>query len=515
MEILWSKEDIVVSKNGVLLLNKAASKRFYEVYKDKIDSKYANNLFPVEFAQKAYNICPRNIEDILGKIKNDDEIVYEEYKKFFSVKQPDYISFFNFLYSISKLLDKNVTIDEMKIFGFRLNKTLFKKYEENFSRFVKLKDGDLLSVLNNECNSLDDFLDILNIVKLFDINSIEINLDLIDNWLLENGYYSLNYAKEFKEFIGKLSKDTENYYFGKTIAKYLFTKYDIKSFVNSSISIEEQIKIISNFDNTPEYLFKIASILNKEDGISNEELVNYAIFLKRRFKIDYEENSLKFFIRLPYENSPVQLTNLLDDAENLFDLLNLLQLPIIYNFEASELDMNALDNWFSNKKYYDTSMLKKLKTKFLEELKTCPRDYFSSQTVIMFLESKINELEKNKNDENDKNIDIDDSLKIVKRYKPVTDKKKKKLVASMLFGTGIIASFYLTIIKEENPINVISNCVSTFTKYGDGNIEFKMILNSVGDLIEYFTSILLIGIGGVLSSRYSEETEINVKKKVK
>lgn len=514
MKVLWSKDDIIISKSGVSLLNKEASKRFYVVYKDKIDAKYADYLFPVDMAQKAYESCPRSVSEILGKSIGDEEKILSEYEKRFLNKTPDIKEFFEFLYSIPKLLNRKVDLEELKKFGSKLNKSLFDLNEEIFSIYVLINDNNFSFILENNCNNLYDLLNVLNVLKKVNTNPYDISCELIDSWLLKNKYYTLELKNEFIKFIEILSNKQDAYYMSNELLKYLNSKYDIKSLNDYGISVEEQINIVSNFDNTPEYLFKLASVLNKEDGISKEELIKYALFIKKKFNVDYEENSLKFFVRLPYEKNPVQLTNLLDDTNNLYDLLKLLQLPIIYNFDVCELNMKELNNWFDKHGYYEIKKYKILENKFLSELKTCPKDYYSSQIITMFLETKIKEIQKN-NISSENQTEKDEHLKILKRYKPVTDTKKKKLIGAMLFGTGIIACFYLIVIREENPVTVIPNCVSTFKKYGESNVDFKTLLNSIGDLVKYFTAIATSCVGGNIILKCSDEDKLKQKKKVK
>lgn len=112
-----------------------------------------------------------------------------------------------------------------------------------------------------------------------------------------------------------------------------------------------------------------------------------------------------------------------------------------------------------------------------------------------------------KKDESEKNNN-EDSFTIKKRRKPKTKQDIKKFIYATLAGAGIISCLYLTIVLGRNPINVIKNCVSTFTALFKGNSTLAALGASMGNLTTYFGSaILALGSGSKLGKLISSEED--------
>lgn len=112
-----------------------------------------------------------------------------------------------------------------------------------------------------------------------------------------------------------------------------------------------------------------------------------------------------------------------------------------------------------------------------------------------------------KKDESEKNNN-EESFKIKKRRKPKTKQDIKKFIYATLAGAGIISCLYLTIVLGRNPINVIKNCVSTFTALFKGNSTLAALGASMGNLTTYFGSaILALGSGSKLGKLISQEED--------
>ena len=488
MNNFCNEDELITTSNGIRYLNKEASRRFYELYKDVIDEKYSDTLFRYDLALKAYQSLPREIKKELSDI---DKLKIE-YNKLTNDNIINKKDFFSLLYSCSKIIKKRVSLNDLKEYAKELNNDLYSNNINEFDLYITLCQKGFIFVLNNCCETLEDLLYIFNLEVELDINSDDISNEIIDEWINKNNFYSKDNINDFNRFISNI-KISNNCY-SNELFLYLNKKYDLISISKYSISIEEEIKIKDNFESNVDYIFKIPSILNRE--IEYDELINYALYIKDKYKIDYDENSLKLYIRIKDINKPVILTNLLGYVDNLYDLLTLLQLPIIYKFEVENIDLSLLDNWLNKHNYYSLKNKKVLETKFLNSLKTCPKDYFDSTKIVEHIESNTKC--------SDIKLDSDEYI-ILKKYRPVTDMKKKKLIGSLFFSTGIIASLYLTIIKNENPSRVILNCTKTFSKYSMVNNDLKNIIENINSLDIYFKDILTTNLGGYFVKKYYEE----------
>jgi hypothetical protein len=496
MNALFSEDETIITPDGIKYLNKEASRKFYELYKDIIGDRYSNTLFRYDLVLKACSSLPRKKE------LSDIEKLKEEYNKLVVDGEISKKNFYSLLYSCSRIIKKRVSLNDLKEYAKELNNDLYGNNVNEFDLYIVLCQKGFNFVLNNYCENLDDLLYLLELEKEFDIKSEDVECEVIDNWIMNNKFYSFKHKKDFINFLSEIRKD--KYYYSTELFLFLDNKYDLFSITEYGVVIEEQLKIENTFDNDIEYIFKLHNILDKK--IDFHKLVKYALYIKRKFKIDYDENSLKLFVRLENEEKPIVLTNLLEYTTNLFDLLKLLQLPIIYKFDVCDIDLDILDTWFDKHKYYSLKNKKVLENKFLNSLKTCPKDYYNSKEILNHIESKLNK----------DNIFIDDiDYKVIKLYKPVTETKKKKLVGALFFSTGIIASLYLTIIKTEYPSKVIVNCGKTFKKYSTFNPYLKSAVSKIGNLNDYFKIILTTNIGGYLVKTYFEEDEIFDNKEVK
>ena len=496
MNALFSEDETIITPDGIRYLNKEASRKFYELYKDIIGENYNNTLFRYDLVLKACSSLPRKKElSDIDKLKN-------EYNKLVVNGEISKKDFYSLLYSCSKIIKKRVSLNDLKEYAKELNSDLYGNNENEFDLYIILCKKGFKFVLDNYCENLDDLLYLLELKKSFEITSNDVECEVIDNWIMNNKFYSYKHKKEFNSFINELKKD--KYYYSNEIFLFLESKYDLFSLSEYGVAIEEQIKIINSFDNSVEYIFKLSKILDKK--IDCHKLVKYALFIKRKFKIDYDENSLNLFVRLDNLDKPIVLTNLLDYTSNLFDLLKLLQLPIIYKFDVCDIDLDILDNWFDKHKYYSLKNKKVLENKFLNSLKTCPKDYYDSKKILEHIQSKLNK---------NTNYVSDIDYTILKMYRPVTETKKKKLVGALFFSTGIIASLYVTIIKNEYPSKVIVNCGKTFKKYSTYNPDLRNAVNKIDSLTDYFKIILTTNIGGYLVRTYFEDDEIFCNKEVK
>ena len=491
MNYFFNEDETIITPNGIRYLNKEASRKFYELYKDIIGGEYNDTLFRYDLVLKACKSVPRKMKKELNNI-DKLKIEYDKLSKDNNISKKD---FFYLLYSCPKIIKKKVSLNDLKKYAEELNYDLYINNINEFELYIVLCQKGFKFVLENYCENLDDLLYILEIEQELDIKSKDVDVDIIDNWIHSNKFYSNKYIKDFIDFINKIKMN--KYYYSSEIYYYFDNKYDLYSLIEYKIPIEEQLKIIDTYNSKIEYLFDLSKILNKK--IDDDGLVNYALFLNRKFKVDYDENSLKFFVRLKMDNKPIVLVDLLEYALNLFDLLRLLQLPIIYKLEVSSIDLDILDEWFNKHKYYSIKNREILENKFLNSLKSCPKDYYDSKAILEHIERKIAK----------DTVFLDDKdYKIIKKYRPVTEMKKKKLVGALLFSTGIVASLYLTIIKKEYPSKVIVNCSKTFKKYGSVNKDLKDAIDKISNLDLYFKKILTTNIGGYFIKNYFEEDEI-------
>lgn len=476
---IWTDDEILLD-NGVFYLNKHASNKFYEIYSKYLDDSYSNCLFELEWAKKVVkNYPPKNIRNLT---ENDETcMVTTDYKKKFKDEKVEVFQLFEYIYSLSSLLNRSIGIDEMKKYGYLLNED-FKFVDYSFEVYYDLKNSDLLSTINT-VSDWYELLNILNIANMCNYVDYKFKVEYIDDWLLKNNYYDNDKISALKKFFSVLKEKKNVYYLSEEILNYFNERYDFNSAFRYSVSFSEQRKILDNYNADENFVLLIPKIL-KIDIKNFDSISKYLIFLKRKLGLSYSTEKISFFEKVLCSDEPLDIMDLINNSNNIDELLNSLSLPIKYSLDVKELNISVLDEWFNANNYYNENIIE-LRNNFFDIIESNPRDFCFGNNILNYFKYKFENTFKNKI----LNTQECEVYLIEKHYEPMTEAKKKLFVYSVLSGTGIIASLYLTIILKYDPIKVTMNCTSTFSKFFNTNNKYSYLSEKLGNLFYHFGDI--------------------------
>ena len=471
MQQIWTDDEITIGNDGYYYLNKNASNRFRKYYSKYLNNEYLECLFEVEWAKEVIKNFPPKIED------NDKEIILNDYNKKYNGEKIDIYILFDYLFSLSSLLNRNISLEELKKYGNMLNYD-FKFVDYSFEIYFNIKNLGLDKTISLTSDWYE-LLTILNVVKKCNIYNIDFNIKNIDDWLYKNKYYSKDNISILNSFFDTLKNKKNLYFLSNEILDYFKNKYDFDCAFKDGVSFNEQNKIIVNYNGDIDFIFMIPQLFNI-DVKNIKDIEKYLNFINKKFKINYNTKKFKIYMDILNNKNVLNYNYLLDNISNIEELCSILTIPEKYKLNVINFDIEKIDLWLENNNYYDKKIIE-FKELFYDNIKK----FYSSLDIIDYLNNKfINSIEPQKFNTQDLETYI-----IEKHYQPMTEIKIKKLINSLLIGTGLIACVYLKIILNKDSLTIVINCSANYHKLLHSNSKYKELLKKTGVLLYYFCEL--------------------------
>ena len=473
MQQIWNDNEVTICSDGNYYLNRNASNRFKRIYSNYLDDKYSDCLFELEWAKQVVKAYP--------PIQKEENIVLNDFDSKFSDQKVDIYNLFEYIYNLSILLNRELSLDELKKYGDILSED-FKFVDYSFEIFFNIKKYGLDKSINFTCDWYE-LLTILNVVKKCNMLNIEFNIKNLDDWLYKNNYYTQEKISTLKKFFDTLKSKKNMYYLSDEILEYFKNKYDFECAFKGGLSFNEQNKIIVNYNGESDFIFMIPKLF-KIDVKSIEDIEKYLNFLKKKFKLNYNTKKLKIYSNIINNDNTLNYDFLLDNISSIKELSSILSIPVKYDLNVNNFNIEKIDSWILNNNYYDKKIME-FKKDFYDNIISNKQNYYLSLDIINYLNDKyIDSLEGKKINSQDSKIYI-----IEKHYQPMTEIKRKLFIYSLLTGTGIIACFYLKFILNKEPFTIAVNCSSNYYKLLYSNPKYRELLKKIGNLLNYFCEL--------------------------
>ena len=474
MQQIWNDNEILLGIDGNYYLNKNASNKFKKIYSEYLDDMYSDCLFELEWAKQVTKAYPPTVKE---ELIDEKKYILSDYEKKYINQKVDIYDLFEYIYNLPTLLKRELSLDEIKKYGNLLNED-FKFVDYSFEIYFNIKKYGL----DNSINYTSDWyelLTILSVAKKCNLNNIEFNIKNIDDWLYKNEYYSKDKITVLKSFFDTLKEKKNMYYLSDKIIEYFKAKYDFECAFKYNISFNEQNKIIVNYNGSDDFILMIPKIF-KLNVKSVDDIELYLIFIKKKFKLDYNDRKLKIYNNIIHNNT-LNFDFLLDNIISIEELTNLLTFPIKYKLSVLNFNIEQIDLWILNNNYYDKKIID-FKNDFYDKIILNITNYYLSSDIICYLNNKfINNSESNKLNSQDSKVYI-----IEKHYEPVTEIKRKVMIYSLLTGTGIIVCLYLKIILNKESFNIALNCSVNYYKLLHSNSKYRELLKRIDNLLDFF-----------------------------
>ncbi len=233
MKTIWNDQDIIIV-NNIRVLNKDATVRFYEMYKDKFVNPIDvdKQLFTEEWAIKVIEKYPiKSLEELIEEdLLNINPLTKETFMRYImdlpqkhDIKDINKIKEFGYLFS-KKF---NIVFDE-KLYKKILEEKMYLNYVEKFA---------LDTIFNDKVKTLDSLLSLLKALSNGKYKQEEVSSNVI-SYLEKNNYFS-QYGKKSME-LGEFLKllNSEHYAFNNIIDS-ICDKFNIEDI---NIAIENCLK---------------------------------------------------------------------------------------------------------------------------------------------------------------------------------------------------------------------------------------------------------------------------------
>lgn len=480
MQQIWNDNDVTLGNDGNYYLNKNASNRFKKIYSEYLDDKYSDCLFELEWAKQVIKTYPPILKEE-NNVIDEKDIILSDYDNKFNGQKIDIYNLFEYIYNLSRLLNRDLSLDELKKCGNILSED-FKFVDYSFEIFFNIKKYGLNKAIDFTSDWFE-LLTILSVVKKCNIQNIEFNIKNIDDWLYKNEYYSVEKIPILKNFFDRLKNKKNMYYLSNEILEYFKNKYDFDCAFKDGLSFNDQNKIIVNFNGETDFIFMIPKLF-KINVKKIDDIEKYLIFIKKKFKLNYNTKKLKIYSSIINNNNILNFDFLLDNISSIDELSKLLSIPIKYDLDVSNFNIDKINLWILNNNYYDKKIID-FKKEFYDKITLNIQDYYLSSNIINYLNNQfIGNLENKKLNTQDSEVYI-----IEKHYEPMTEIKRKSFIYSLLIGTGIIACLYLKVILYKDPLTIAVNCSSNYYKLLYSNSKYRELLKKIGNLLKYFCEL--------------------------
>lgn len=229
MNIIWSEQDIIIV-NNIRVLNKDATRRFYEAYKDKFINPIDINkqLFTEEWATKVIEKYP---------IKSLEEQIEEDLLNINPLTPEIFVRYIVDLPKKYNLRDVNKIKEYGYIFSKKFNivfdEKLYKRIVEEkiYKNYIELYDLDV--IFKDKVKDLDSLLSLLKALNNGKHNRFEVAMHVLS--YLDNNNYFNKYGKKSMELgIFLKSLNSEHYAFNNIIDS-ICDKFNIED-INTVIS---------------------------------------------------------------------------------------------------------------------------------------------------------------------------------------------------------------------------------------------------------------------------------------
>lgn len=447
--------DMIFENNGNFMINDIEGYPWVSFF-SKLDKNQVKVILEIAKSENA-NVLFEVLEEINVLINNGETIN----SVIFLLNDDNYEKYFNG-YSDSSLVDFGKKCHE--IFG---DEFIFGDYQKNeiyFSMNIKkqAKKTDIGSYINENIKSTRALLIALQAINLSpnmkkdnsdELCFSKIDVEFIDEWLDNNNYYSDEKIDELLTFIDVLKDNPQNYYLGNAFYNYYISKLE-EDYSEQIEYIEKNGSDALNFEDALKY------IKEKLSYYQYKELVYCLLNAKGLITKIIQDKKLKkeeYFKKL-YSN----IVEYVKDV-GFFDVRD-----IMYKFNINDENMVlSIRNTLMDNKIIDIS-----------------------HKVI----KPEKELTLEKNDDEDEEITIDDTIYNLEDVPNQLNERFNKYRGIKAFSNQIIIEF---LIKEflpkvdnslkENPI-FISKIQEVFTRIDINLIEFIVNLNLYGTFSDIISS---------------------------